>query len=85
MIQMRRPQQGDEVWEMNTKVHQVLVGRIDTIRKSKLLIGVTGSIYPVWQVVYTSVFRHTKKAKVLRTAWVVRTGGRWFTSDGEDV
>lgn len=81
---MRHPQQGDELWEMDTRIHQTIIGRIDTVQKSKLLIGVAGSIYPVWRVVYTSVFRHTKKAKILRTAWVVRTGGRWFTSDEEE-
>ena len=82
---MQRPQRNDELWQINTKVHQILIGHIDAVRRSKVLIGVTGSAYPTWEVIYTPIFKYTKKRKVFWTAWVVKTGGRWFISEGEEI
>lgn len=80
---MKCPTQGDDVWEMNTKAHQRVVGLVQFVLNTKLIIGETGSIYPVWKVIYV-LLKGAKKRRFLRCVWVVNTDGRWFTSDGEE-
>ncbi len=82
---MKRPAVGDSIWEMTTKITQNILGEITSVKKSVLKIGVTGSIFPIWLVSYRPNLKLDRHRMVLRTAWIVKTGGRWFTTDKEEA